>query len=251
MKRRLTFVASVVPALIVASIRAEEPPSTPSNRKVGSVYGKAVTAAEIGLTATIDAAVQFDARDAARWQQMQRIARVFGKPIADRFVKERKIDATTDEIEAFKRNSQTGRERRLRETEEQLAKFKADLRAPNLTKEKRNKLQEEVATLERQLPARRDSTHRDVPEAIARTFIVSWKIERELYRAYGGRVIFQQFGPEALDARRLLYEEAERNGDLKFDDPGVRHMFYYYANMRHVVTDAKALENPWFLGGGD
>ena len=89
-----------------------------------------------------------------------------------------------------------------------------------------------------------------MPEAIARTFIVAWKIERELHRAYGGRVIFQQFGPEALDARRLLYETAEKNGDLKFDDPGVRHLFYYYANMRHVVVDAKALEKPWFLDDG-
>jgi hypothetical protein len=240
----------MVLALTVASIRAEEPPSTQANRTVGSVYGKAVTAADIGLTAPVDTAVRFDARNKQLWEQMGRITRAFGKPVADRFVKERKIDATADEIEAFKRSSRIGRERVLRESEAHLAKVKADLAAPNLPAEERSKLQKEVATLEKGQALRRDAANRDVPEAIARTFIVAWKTERELHRAYGGRVIFQQFGPEALDARRLLYEEAEKNGDLKFDDPGVRHMFYYYANMRHVEGDAKALEQPWFLGDG-
>jgi hypothetical protein len=237
-------------ALILTNIHAEEPASTPSNRKVGSVYGKTVTASDIGLTAPVDTAVRFDARDKARWELQGRIARAFGKPIADRFIKARKIDATADEIAAFKRNSRKGRERVLRESEAHLAKVKANLAAPNLPAEKRTKLEKEVATLEKGQAARRDAVNRDVPEAIARTFIVAWKTERELHRAYGGRVIFQQFGPEALDARRLLYEEAEKNGDLVFDDPGVRHLFYYYANMRHVVVDAKALEQPWFLGDG-
>jgi hypothetical protein len=88
----------------------------------------------------------------------------------------------------------------------------------------------------------------DQIDGLARTFILNWKTERELHRKYGGRIIFQQFGLEALDARRRLFEEAEKTADLKFDDPGVRHLFYYYANMRHSVTgDAKALETPWFL----
>jgi hypothetical protein len=250
MRRRVYVVAITALSLIFTSIRAEEPASTPSNRTVGSVYGKAVTAADIGLTAPVDTAVQFDARDKARWELRGRIVRAFGKPVGDRFVKERKIDATADEIEAFKLNSRKGRERRLSETEEQLAKIKADLRAPNLPDEKRNKLQAEVATLEKQLGHWRDPANAQAPDAIARMFIVAWKTERELHRTYGGRVIFQQFGPEALDARRLLYEEAEKKGDLVFDDPGVRHLFYYYANMRHVVVDAKALEQPWFLGDG-
>jgi hypothetical protein len=240
----------MVSALIVTCIRAEEPPTTQSSRKVGSVYGKAVTAADIGLTEPVDTAVRFDSRDKQLWELRGQIVRAFGKPVADRFVKQRTIDATADEIEAFKRNSRTGRERVLRESEANLAKVKADLAAPNLPAEKRTRLQKGVATLEKGLALRRDAADRDVPEAIAHTFIVAWKTERELYRTYGGRVIFQQFGLEALDARRRLYEQAERKGDLVFDDPGVRHLFYYYANMRHVVVDAKALVEPWFLGDG-
>jgi hypothetical protein len=176
-------------------------------QNVGSVYGKAITAADIGLSAPVDPAIQFDSGDTARWELMRRITRTFGGPIVERFVKEKKIEATRDEITQFKRS------------------------------------------FEARLPER-EATPADALEDVARMLIVTWKTERELHRAYGGRVIFQQFGPEALDARRRLFEQAEKEGDLKFTDPGVRHLFYYYANMNHTVIDEQALERPWFLEEG-
>jgi hypothetical protein len=93
----------------------------------------------------------------------------------------------------------------------------------------------------------RESSAADVPEEVARMFIVNWKTERELHRVYGGRVIFQQAGPEALDARRQLFEQAEKQSDIRFTDAGVRHLFYYYSNMSHTDIDEKALQRPWFL----
>jgi hypothetical protein len=95
-----------------------------------------------------------------------------------------------------------------------------------------------------------DGFEGEIPDEGARRIILPWKIERELYRVYGGRVIFQQFGAEALDGRRRLFEEAEKNGDLKFDDAGVRHLFYYYySNVKHYPAGKGALDRPWFLLG--
>jgi hypothetical protein len=245
----------IVPTLtfftVVAQLSADEPPTIQPSRTVGSVYGKTVTAADIGLTAPIDAAVRFDSRNAAQWEAMGRIMTTFGGPVVDRFVKQQKIDAAANEIEAFRRNWRKMSERHISEMEAQLVKVKADLAAPNLPNEARTKLDQEQANIERIVSALRENIATGVPETMARTFIVSWKTERELHRMYGGRVIFQQAGPEALDARRLLFEEAEKNGDLKFNDAGVRHLFYYYANMKHTVTDDKALEKPWFLDSGN
>ena len=76
---------------------------------------------------------------------------------------------------------------------------------------------------------------------------MSWKIERELYRTYGGRVVFQQARLEALVARRFLFEQAVKEGHLTFEDAGVRHLFYYYSHMGHRDVDAKLLEKPWFF----
>ena len=229
---------------------ADEPLKSPPSRTVGSVYGKAVTAADIGLTAPIDPAVQFDSRDTARWELMGRIMTTFGGPVVDRFVKRRKIEATVDEIEKFKSNSRKMNERNVRKWEARLLELKKELAAPNLSNEDKAKLETERAMYEKSMAAMREPRAADVPEDLARMFIVAWKTERELQRVYGGRVIFQQAGPEALDARCRLFEQAEKDGDIKFGDAGVRHLFYYYANMRHTVIDEKALERPWFLDDG-
>ena len=258
MQRRLLVLLALSVSLSLATLHAEEAtptsaaPQTPSpsaTRIVGSVYGKAVTAADVKLTKTIDPAVKFDARDQAQWELMGRIQIALGKPIVERFVKDQKIAATPQEIELFHKNSRAARQQQLRELEDRLAKLKSELATPNLAADKQAELRKEQQTVERSLAVRAEMKG-DTPDAIAEKMIATWKTERELHRKYGGQVIFQQFGPEALDARRLLFEEAEKSGDLKFNDPGVRHMFYYYANMKHTAIDGKALEEPWFLRDG-
>ena len=181
-------------------LSAEEPPNPSPGRTVGRVYGKEVTAADIGLSVPIDPAIPFEAHDAAQWELLKRIMTTFGGPVVERFVKQEKIAATRDEIK----------------------KFQSYFR-------------------------KRSDRNADVPEEMAQKLIVAWKTEHELHRVYGGRVIFQQAGPEALDARRKLFEQAEEKGDIRFADAGVRHLFYYYANMSHTFIDEKALERPWWF----
>ena len=232
----LTMSARLVPLF------AEESLTIQPDRVVGSMYGKPITAADIGLTAPIDTAFEFDARDSQQWQLMGRIAQSFGKPISDRFIQERNIAATEEEIADYKKASREQRQKHLRETEDQLEKVKNRLGSPNLSSEERTKLAKEQAMLEFILPRLRDASAADVSGELARIFIVARKIEQELHKTYGGRVILQQAGPEALDARRLLFEMAETGGDLKFDDAGVRHLFYYYyTKMKHVAVDENVL----------
>ncbi len=232
----LTMSAPLVPLL------AEEPLAIPPERVVGSVYRKTITAADIGLTAPIDTSLEFDARDSQQWQLMARISRAFGRPINNRFIQERNFDVMPEELADYKEMWRVQRQKHLRETEARLEKIKNELASPNLSSEARTKLAEEQAMLERLLPMLREANAADAPDELARMFIVARKIERELHKTYGGRVIFQQAGPEALDARRLLFEMAEKRGDLKFDDPGVRYLFYYYyTNMKHVVVDENVL----------
>lgn len=231
----------------LAALGADEP-QKPASRTIGSVYGKAVTAADVELTGPIDTTIKFDSRDRALWDQMGRIQRALGGPILERFVKNEKIEATADEIKKFQDTSRELNKKHLRDWEAKLAELKKELAAPNLSNEDKAKLEKEQAMYQRSVASMNERDADDLPAEPAKQFIVAWKIERELHRKYGGRVIFQQAGLEALDARRLLCEEAEKNGDLKFDDPDVRHLFYYYANMKHVGgSDASAFEKPWFF----
>ncbi len=231
----------------------QTPAKVQTSRKVGSVYGKAVTEADIGLTKPIDPNLVFDASDEARWTQMGRVMSALGGPVLERFFVEKKLDATADEIAAFQRYSRKLDEKSLRKTEHELALTKKELAASGLSNQQKSELEKERAKLEQNLRGASRLHQERLPQGFYASLIVPWKIERELYRTYGGRVIFQQFGLEALDGRRRLFEEAEKKGDLKIDDAGVRHLFYYYAHMKHSVIDEKdvkkdkLMERSWFF----
>jgi hypothetical protein len=217
-----------------------------SSRVVGSVYGKPVTAADIELTTAIDRDVKFDARDGEKWDLMGRILTSFGKPVVDRFIEAKRIDATAEEIKACQDRMRQSNQQSVEQMEERLEKVNAELASSTLRDENAAKLEKERTFLENILPTLRHVAKQTPSEEIARQLVVASKIEQALYRTYGGRVIFQQAGPEALDARRRLFEEAEESGDLKFEDAGVHHMFYYYyVNMKHVVISDDAIEQVW------
>jgi hypothetical protein len=251
MRIRIFALWVAVCGTVFTTVTADDPQRPLPIRTVGSVYGKVVDTKDIGLTETIDTSLKFDARDSARWQQMGRIQKAFGGPVLDRFVKQKRIEATADEIKKFQSTFRKKTEGKLREGEANLLELKRKLMAPDVSNEDKAKIMEELSTYDQHVATLREALARDVPESIARTVIVAWKTERELYRQYGGRAIFQQFGIEALDARRRLFEEAEKKGDIKFDDNGVRHLFYYYSNMKHTFIDkekaARMFEQPWFF----
>lgn len=76
------------------------------------------------------------------------------------------------------------------------------------------------------------------------------KFELYLYRNYGGgRIIHQQFGPEALDARRKLLLELEQAGKFQIIDPDLRKLAYdYWERPSHpggFHTDDRLLMFPW------
>jgi len=63
---------------------------------------------------------------------------------------------------------------------------------------------------------------------MARSVIRQWKLNRELYSQYGGRVIFQQLGPEPVDAYRMFLEERLRAGAFKIHNPEFEAAFWRY-----------------------
>lgn len=78
----------------------------------------------------------------------------------------------------------------------------------------------------------------------------SRKFEQYLYDNYGGgRIIHQQLGPEALDARRKLLLELEAAGKFQISDPELRKLAYdYWERPNHpggFHTDRRLLEYPW------
>jgi len=115
----------------------------------------------------------------------------------DRYVKEQGITVTDAEIDAFVENMRRG------------------MRAEGLTAED-DLPPDEVAQAERM---RRD---------MGRSMIRQWKLNRALYQQYGGRIIYQQLGPEPLDAYRRYLEERQAAGDFKIHDKALEEQFWRY-----------------------
>jgi hypothetical protein len=65
-------------------------------------------------------------------------------------------------------------------------------------------------------------------QEIAAAFIKQWKINQALHEQYGGRIIFQQGGPEPLDAYRAFLEERQAAGDFRIEDPAMASAFWRY-----------------------
>lgn len=66
---------------------------------------------------------------------------------------------------------------------------------------------------------------------MGRSLIRQWKLNRALYRQYGGRIIFQQSGPEPIDAYRQFLEERQTAGDFEIHQKAFENDFWrYFAN---------------------
>lgn len=74
-----------------------------------------------------------------------------------------------------------------------------------------------------------EETGRDVAQRMIRSF----KIKQSLYETYGGRVIFQQMGPEPIDAYREFLEAQQEAGAFEIRDPSLEEGFW-----RYLVDDA-------------
>ena len=96
-----------------------------------------------------------------------------------------------------------------------------------------------VETMRRQmaaegLTAEDDLTPEEAAEAdtlrreMARTLIRQWMINRSLYETYGGRISYQQLGPEPLDAYRQFLESCRQEGSFTIDNPEMSDAFWRY-----------------------
>ena len=117
--------------------------------------------------------------------------------LLDRYAEEQHIEASDAEIETYLDNMRRG------------------MRAAGLTAEDQLTPDEAVQV---------DQMRRDM----ARSMIRHWKLNLALYRQYHGRIIFQQLGPEPLDAYRQYLEERHAAGDFTIHQKAFEDEFWRY-----------------------
>jgi len=68
----------------------------------------------------------------------------------------------------------------------------------------------------------------EMPEVFVEEQIIRWKIDKVLFDKYGGRVRFQQTGPEPLDAYKAFLKEQEANNSFSINDAKLKEAFWAY-----------------------
>ena len=100
---------------------------------------------------------------------------------------------------------------------------------------------------------RNQAEARKMEENIAKRFVRSWKVNKSLFDRYGGRVIFQQAGPEPIDAYRMFLKEHQNKGSFKIMDEALEASFWnYFVNdkMHAFYSEeegTKLMNTPWWL----
>ncbi len=84
--------------------------------------------------------------------------------------------------------------------------------------------QKEVAEFNAQDAAALTAMRREMGSALIR----QWKINGSLYKAYGGRIIYQQLGPEPLDAYYAYLQERQKAGDFSITNTAMEEQFWSY-----------------------
>jgi hypothetical protein len=85
---------------------------------------------------------------------------------------------------------------------------------------------------------------------VAAQWTRQWKLNQALFRAFGGRIIFQQAGWEPIDAYRKLLDQYQAKKAFVAHDPKLRAAVYAYFEHKFVYADeAKAkfyFEKPYW-----
>lgn len=154
--------------------------------------------------------------------------------LLDRYAQEQGITVSTEEITSYLAAKQRFMKEDLQRREERRMELEAQLQTDESSGEAREALSRELAVLNSLSDMESQESADDSPEVrvyeeqIARSFILRHKINRALYRQYGGRVIFQQAGPEPLDAYRKFLEEHAEKGNFRIFDAGMEQEFWHY-----------------------
>lgn len=186
---------------------------------------------------------------------------IFGT-LLDQFAEENKIKPTKEELDAFVlKTGERERQQKIKR-EKDRKKLIAELKTPGLKEAARKAKEDRLQAIEKLIKNGREMEEwkkgkeaqmRQMKLKMAQRFIRIWKINKTLYKKYGGRVIFQQFGPEPLDAYRDLLKEHEKKKPFEFLDKNYEAAFWrYFTNDAMRVFSNKEdapriINTPWWL----
>ena len=235
----LLLAAVLFPATIVAQQAAEKkPPAEDPNKVIARVLGQKILA-----------------------KDKDRMNGLIVGALMQKFVKDNKITVTEDEINTFVQRTAVLEKQQTAQMEEKQKQLREELKDSNLPEAQRKQKKKFLETIEQVLKATREVKERQkgkedrvraMKQRMAKDFVRHWKTNKALFAKYGGRVIFQQAGPEPVDAYRQFLEEQEQAGAFQILDPALKDPFWRYFtndamhNFYPKGEGEKFINTPWW-----
>ena len=228
--------------VLAGTAQAQTHPSGSSDKKViATVLGKEITA-----------------------QDKDRMNGLIVSALIQKFAKDNRIEPTENEIETFiRKTGELKRQRNVDDIKETVIKERkrllAELQSGTLSDSDRKLKESQLKQMDKNF--RPDGTMREaaakrvrlMERRMANNYVRHWKINKALFEKYGGRVIFQQAGPEPVDAYRDFLREQEKNGAFQILDKQYQDPFWHYFTNDAMHTfyskddGAKFINTPWWL----
>ena len=188
---------------------------------------------------------------------------IFGT-LLERYADDHNIKPTQEEIDEFLKSQEKMELRRKEEWENGRQEILRKLQSNTLAESERSSLTSHLKVLDNllKLDPKLEQYRQENPEQvkkmheqIAMAVIRTWKTNKALFDQYGGRVIFQQAGPEPLDAYLKFLKEQEKKGSFKILDKSFSEIFwkYFTDDKTHTFISqkreegAKIFDTPWWL----
>ncbi|MBM4103696.1 MAG: hypothetical protein FJ263_06525 [Planctomycetes bacterium] len=236
----------------------------PQDTVLAEVLGQKVCLKDIEPGSEVKEKHQDAAGGFSLWLKQTRASNLgrYFRPLWDDYAKEKGLEVTDREVNEYKERMihfMTDQKEKWNRKKDDLAK---ELIAENLKDDKKAQLEKSFnlykGLIERtpdteSIYHSADSNTAKLIDDSTKSFILDWKIRKELYKQYKGRVIFQQAGPEPLDAFRLFFEEQQRKSKFKFFNKDAEDLFWdYYKSQNHTfckdLNEAERLmSTPWWL----
>lgn len=182
------------------------------------------------------------------------------KRLTDRYADEKRITVTQAEKDAYNERMRASMAQDREQNTARRDELRQKLASGGLSDAERGSMSAELEGIDKFLaalaePPGEPEEIKAARDQVANAFIGQWKINRALYRQYGGRIIFQQGGPEPLDAYRKFLEERQARGDFAILNKALETEFwrYYRTDAIHSFyrrgskEEAQAFDVPWWL----
>ena len=172
--------------------------------------------------------------------RMNKLHEAVWEPLRQKYIPKQDVEPTEAELHEFIAHLRQDKARIQQERRERLNRLRAeadrlekqlptlDGQAREKALQRRDEIRKEIGSIEKSLEIDRsiERKGKDFEQFFAKWWVAHWKQQRWFYRRYGGRVIYQQAGPEAVDAMRDFLKEAEAKNDFVIHDPKWKAQFW-------------------------